>query len=117
MLFIILTILALSFTISSHVFRKGMLAYAGTGAWMIAAIQSFILSTITWDVYFCVGFLFIGLTIACSFSPLAWRETTPDNEMSEDATEMKAEMDAWDRDRSQFSFLHKPSRRRRAKWE
>ena len=116
MLFIILVVLALSFTISSHVFKKGVLADAGTGAWMIAAIQSFILSTATWDIYFCLGFLFIALTIACSFSPLAWRETTPDNEMSEDAAEMKAEMDSWDQERSQFSFLRKPSKRRRARW-
>jgi membrane protein implicated in regulation of membrane protease activity len=113
---LIFVILSLTFTITSMVFKKGYLAFAGSGSWIITGIHSFTLVLSTWDVFFCLGFLFIMLAVVESFSPLAWRETTPDNEMSEDAIEMKAEMEAWDKERGQFSFLRKPSRRRRVRW-
>jgi len=114
----ILVVLALTFTITSHIFKRGMLAFAGAGAWMIATIQAFSMSLVTWDVYFSLGFLFIGLTIACFFSPLAWKETTMAGDGTEDpeVAEMRAEMKGWDNDRNQFSFLHKKSSKRRGRW-
>jgi len=115
----ILVILALTFTISSHIFKKGMLAFAGAGAWMIATIQAFSMSLVTWDVYFSLAFLFIGLTIACFFSPLAWRETTMPGDRTEDpdVMAMREEMETFNKERNQFSFLHsKRQPRRRGKW-
>ena len=104
----ILVILALTFTISSHIFKKGMLAFAGAGAWMIATIQAFSMSLATWDVYFSLGFLFIGLLLACVFSPLAWRETTFAGDTTEepDIRDMREEMEAWDKERNRYRFLH-----------
>jgi len=114
----ILVILALTFTISSHIFKKGFLSFAGAGAWMIATIQSFSMSLVTWDVYFSLGFLFIGLTIICMFSPLAWRETTMPGDKTEDpdVAEMRAEMAEFSKGRNQYSFLHSRRPRRRSRW-
>jgi len=114
----ILVVLALTFTISSHIFKKGVLAFAGAGAWMIATIQAFSMSLDTWDVYFSLGFLFIGLLLACIFSPLAWRETTTHGEETEDpdVAEMQAEMAEFNKYRNQFSFLQSKRPRRRTRW-
>jgi len=119
MLLIALLILAMGFTIASYIFKKGILAFAGAGAWMVTSIYCFSKSAETWDVYFSLAFLFIGLLLACMFSPLAWRETTPAGERTEDpdVAEMRAEMQEWDRERNQFSFLHNNKRpRRRTRW-
>jgi len=115
----ILVVLALTFTISSHIFKKGVLAFAGAGAWMIAAIQAFSMSLATWDIYFSLAFLFIGLTIACFFSPLAWRETASGNETSEDPdiADLRTEMEAFNRERNQYNFLRNNKRsKRRTRW-
>jgi len=114
----ILVILALTFTISSHIFKKGFLAFAGAGAWMIATIQSFSMSLATWDVYFSLSFLFIGLTIICMFSPLAWRETTMPGDKTEDPDVMalREEMETFNKERNQYSFLHSKRPRRRNRW-
>ena len=118
MIFFALIFLALVFTIASYVFKKGMLAFAGAGAWIITAIYCFIESTEAWDVYFSLAFLFIGLTIACFFSPLAWRETTIAGEITEDphVAEMRADMAEFNRERNQYSFLHSKRPRRRTRW-
>jgi len=119
MIFFALIFLALVFTIASYVFKKGMLAFAGAGAWIITAIYCFIESTVAWDVYFSLAFLFIGLTIACFFSPLAWKETTMAGDRTEDpdTAEMQAEMAEFNKGRNQFSFLHSKGRpRRRSRW-
>jgi predicted membrane protein len=118
-LLLVLVILAVAFTIASYIFKKGMLAFASTGSWIIAAIQSFSMSLATWDVSFSLAFLFIGLAIACVFSPLAWRETTVGNETPEDpdVADMRAEMETLNRERNQYAFLHNNKRpRKRAKW-
>lgn len=119
MLLISLLILSLVFTVSSHIFKKGVLAFAGTGAWMIATIQSFSMSLVTWDVYFSLGFLCIGLLLACAFSPLAWKETTMPGEKTEepDVAALREEMETFNKERNQYSFLHsKKQPRRRARW-
>jgi len=119
MLLISLIVLSLAFIISSHIFKKGVLAFAGAGGWMIATIQAFSMSAATWDVYFSLAFLFIGLTIACFFSPLAWRETAVDNEIPEDpdVADLRAEMEAFNRERNNYTSLHSNKRpRRRTRW-
>jgi len=104
----ILVILALTFTISSHILKKGFLAFAGAGAWMIATVQAFSMSLVAWDVYFSLGFLCIGLLLACIFSPLAWRETTKEGEETEepDIRELREEMESWNKERQQYGFLY-----------
>jgi len=119
MLLIALIILALGFTIVSYIFKKGVLAFAGAGSWMVASIYCFTKSAETWDIYFSLAFLFIGLLLACMFSPLAWKETTPAGEIPEDpdVAEMQAEITEWNKNRNQFSFLHDNKRpRRRSRW-
>lgn len=111
--------LAFGFTVISALVKKGWLAYAGAGVWMIATIQAFSISLVTWDVCFSLAFLFIALSLACMFSPLAWRETTSEGETPEDpdVAEMRAEMQELNRERSQFSSLHNNRRpRRRTRW-
>ena len=119
MIFFALIFLALVFTIASYIFKKGVLAFAGAGAWMITSIYCFSKSTETWDIYFSLAFLFIGLTIACFFSPLAWKETTMAGDRTEDpdTVEMQAEMAEFNKGRNQFSFLHSKKRpRRKSRW-
>ena len=119
MLLISLLVLSLAFTISSHIFKKGVLAFAGAGAWMIAAIQAFSMSLVAWDVYFSLAFLFIGLTIACFFSPLAWKETATNSEIPEDPdiADLRSEMETFNKERNQYAFLHNNRRpRRRKRW-
>jgi len=119
MVFFALIFLALAFTIASYIFKRGMLAFAGAGAWIITAIYCFIESTEAWDVYFSLAFLFVGLTMACFFAPLAWRETTMPGEKTEDPDVMalREEMETFDKERNQFSFLHSKRRpKRRNRW-
>jgi len=115
----ILVVLALTFTITSHIFKRGFLAFAGAGAWMIATIQAFSMSLVAWDVYFSLGFLFIGLVLVCIFSPLAWRETTIKGEPVEEPEirDMREEMEALSRESNQYNFLYKKrSGRKRTRW-
>lgn len=109
---------ALTFTIASYYFKKGVLSFTGASIWLISAIYCFQLSLATWDIYFCLGFLFIMLTVVESFSPLMWGETTPANETPEepDIAEMRAEMEAFNKERSQYNFLYKNKPKRRARW-
>ena len=118
MLLLTLIILSLAFTIAGQILKKGWLAFAGAGAWMITAIQSFSESLTTWDVYFNLGFLFIGLTLACAFSPLAWRETTSSNEMPEepDVADIRAEIEAFKRERNQYAGLYENRQPKRRRW-
>jgi len=118
MLLFALLILALAFTISSYIFKKGVLAFAGAGAWIIASIHCFSVSIATWDTYFSLAFLFIALLLACIFSPLAWRETTADNETPEepDVRDLREEMEAFSRERNQYAFLRGKQPRRRTRW-
>jgi len=104
----ILVVLALTFTITSHMFKKGFLSFAGAGAWMIATVHCFSMSAINWDTYFSLAFLFIGLTLVCVFAPLAWRETTKEGEETEepDIREMREEMGNWNKERKQYNFLY-----------
>ena len=117
--FLALILLALAFTIASYIFKKGVLAFAGAGSWAIASIYCFIESTEAWDIYFSLAFLFIGLLFACMFSPLAWRETTSAGEIPEepDIAEMRADTEAFNKGRNQYSFLHSKGRpRRKSRW-
>lgn len=118
MLLIALVLLSMGFTIASYIFKKGMLAFAGAGAWIVTAIYCFSRSTETWDIYFSLAFLFIGLTIACFFSPLAWRETTDKGETPEepDIQDLREEIEAFNRERNQYVFLHSKPSKRRARW-
>ena len=108
MLLAITVILALTFTITSAILKKGYLAFAGSGAWIIASVSAFSQATIDWDTYFCLGFFFIFLSLVEMFSPLAWRETTPEGEEPEepDIRDMREEMEDWNQERRQYDFLY-----------
>jgi hypothetical protein len=114
----VLVLLSLTFSITSLILKKGYFAFAGSGTWLITSIYMFGQHIDTWDIYFCLGFLFIALALVEAFSPLAWRETTPTNETPEepDVAEMKAEMEAFNKERSQYNFLYKNKPKRRNRW-
>ena len=111
MLLAITVILALTFTITSAILKKGYLSFAGSGAWIIACISAFSQATIDWDTYFSLGFFFIFLSLIEMFSPLAWRETTAKGEDSEDPDirELQEEMENWNKERRQYNFLYSGS--------
>jgi len=111
MLLAVITILALTFTITSAILKKGFLSFAGAGAWIIASVYCFSLHTLAWDTYFCLGFFFIFLSLAEMFSPLAYRETTKEGEETEDDDGMRAEFESWNKERNRYNFLY--NRRRR----
>ena len=108
MLLAITVILALTFTITSAVMKKGYLAFASSGAWIIACVSAFSQATTDWDTYFCLGFFFIFLSLVEIFSPLAWRETTKEGEETEDPDirDMREEMEGWNKERQQYGFLY-----------
>lgn len=118
MTFIAVVVMALSFTIASYCFKKGMLAFAASGAWTVSAVYSYTNSAAVWDIYFFEFLLFCGLIIACAFSPLAYRETTPEDEPPEDPDikELREEIEGMRKLREQYSFLYsrrKPRKRSR----
>ena len=115
MLLIVLAGLAFGFTIASAVLKKGFLAFAAASVWVITSIYCFTRYTEVWDTYFSLAFLFIGLMLACAFSPLAYRETTPAGERPEepDVRDLREEMEAFDRERNQYDFLYSKRRPKR----
>ena len=106
--------LAFGFTVVSALLKKGWLAYAGAGSWIIASIYCFSLHTTAWDTYFSLGFLFIGLMLVCTFSPLAYKETAMPGDRTEDpdVAEMRADMAEFNKYSNQYRFLNKRRRRR-----
>lgn len=114
MLLWILIFLALGFLAMSLIFKKGYLAFASAGVWIVAGVYCFSRALEYWDVYFSLGFLFMAFVLACSFAPLAWRETTPEGEKAEDpdVAAMREEMESFNTERNQYDFLYsKPKRR------
>lgn len=105
MLLAILIATALTFTITSTIFKKGFLAYAGAAVWIITAISCFDRALDYWDTYYCLGFLCIGLMLADIFAPAAYRETTPDNETPEepDMLEVMQERQRFLRERKPYT--------------
>ena len=112
MLLAVTASLAFGFTVISALLKKGYLAFAGAGSWIIASIYCFTLHATTWDTYFSLGFLFIFLMLVCVFSPLAYRETTAQGDRTEDpdVAEMRADMSEFNKYRNQYSFLNKRRR-------
>ena len=114
---IALIMLSLGFTVSSYIFKKGMLAFAGAGAWMITGIYCYTRAIAMWDVYYSLFWLFMGLTIASAFSPLAYRETTPKSEEpeDEDAEEIRKEYEEAQKERDKYAFLYSSRHHKRKK--
>lgn len=114
MVLIALIILAIGFTISSYFFKKGMLAFGGAGAWAVTGVYCYTRAAEMWDVYYCLFWLCMGLTIACSFSPLAYRETTPAREEVEepDVKTIREELETLQREQNQYAFLYSKRRPR-----
>jgi len=124
MLLWILIFLALAFLALSMIFKKGYLAFASSGVWMVAGIYCFSRALEYWDVYFSLGFLFMAFVLACAFAPLAWRETTPANERAEEpdvlVAGLREEMGISADERGQFDFLYKnrrPNKRKMSRYE
>jgi len=124
MLLAVLAGLALGFLALSIIFKKGFLSFAAAGVWVVASIYCFGRALEYWDVYFSLGFLFMAFVLACAFAPLAWRETTPANETSEEPDALleglKEEMGASDSERDQYAFLYKnrrPNKRKMSRYE
>ena len=108
MILIALLLLSLVFTVCSYVFKKGALAFAGAGGWIATAVYCYTTSTAEWDIYYILFFLACGLVIASAFSPLAYRETTPANEDTEDPDDraMREEIEAITKERRRFAYLN-----------
>jgi len=124
MLLWILGFLALAFLALSLIFKKGYLAFASSGVWIVAGVYCFSRALEYWDVYFSLGFLFMAFVLACAFAPLAWRETTPANERAEEpdvlVAGLREEMGISADERGQFDFLYKnrrPNKRKMSRYE
>jgi hypothetical protein len=124
MLLWILIFLALAFLALSIWKKKGYLAFAASGVWIVAGVYCFSRALENWDVYFSLGFLFMAFVLVCAFAPLAWRETTPANERAEEPDALveglREEMGASDSERGQFDFLYKnrrPTKRKMSRYE
>ena len=110
MLLWILIVLALGFLALSLIFKKGYLAFASAGVWIVASIYCFGRSLEYWDVYFSLAFLFMAFVLACAFAPLAWRETTPVGGTTEEPDTLmeglRSEMKYFNEMSSQYEFMN-----------
>jgi hypothetical protein len=116
--------IAIGFLALSLIFKRGFLSFGSAGVWLVAGIYCFSRALEYWDVYFSLGFLFMAFVLACAFAPLAWRETTPANEATEEPDALveglREEMGASDSERGQWGFLYKnrrPTKRKMSRYE
>jgi hypothetical protein len=100
-------LLALGLTIPAFIWRKALLAFAGSGAWIIFAVYCYTKSTApatgVWDVYYAVFFLGCGLTLVSALEPAIMR--TPKAEKGEDL-----ELDDVDNIEKEMGDLYKQTR-------
>ncbi len=113
MTLIALILMAMAFIITSYIFKKSVLAFAAAGSFGLLGYYALTKSTATWDVYFSLFWLSMGLLIACMFAPLAYRETTPDSEETEepDARELRIEMEEAHREQNIYSSVFRGRKR------
>lgn len=116
MLLAILVGAAIALLALSLIFKKGFLSFGAAGVWVVASVFCFSRALEYWDTYFSLAFLFMAFVLACAFAPLAWRETTPANERTEEdslVSGLREEMAERDSDLGQWGFLYKGNSRRR----
>lgn len=81
MLIFVFVILALALVITGYALRKPLFAFASSGAWIILAVYSYTQSTTpptgTWDTYYALFFLSIGMTIASALEPAIMKPREP----------------------------------------
>lgn len=112
---LMLAAIVISLTIASHIVKKGVLSFAAAGFWMIFVVFALDTYTTVWDVYYCIFLISSGMVIVCIISPLAWRETSSDNEEVEepDVAELRHEIEQIEREKNQYNFLYRNKKRRR----
>lgn len=114
MTLIALIVLALGFTISGYVLKRGVLAFAAAGCWIILFMYSLNASTSSWDIFYSLAWVSLGLAITSLFATLTRKDTSGDTDEQEeedpDVTETRREMAAAQREQQQYSFLWKKKR-------
>lgn len=115
MILIALIFLSVSFTIASGVLRKGWLAFTGAGAWAATAVYCYNNSTEVWDLHYFLFILFCGLIIVTAASPLAYRDTTPHDEVAEesDIDSVRRDLEEIRKEQESYSFLYQPSKKQK----
>lgn len=102
----VLVLLALSLTIAGYLKRQPILTIAGAGAWAIFGIYSYGLSvtpdTGTWDIYYAIFFLSMGMILLCILEPVIMK---PQENPKEDLT-----IDEVDKTESDMQKLMKGTR-------
>lgn len=74
MVLVALIILALGLTLSGFLKQNKVLAFGGSGAWMVLGAYAYTKFTTVWDVYYGLFFLCMALVIVCSLEPVLMRE-------------------------------------------
>jgi len=93
MVTILLIVLALTLLIMAYKFKRPSLGIAGSIAWLLFGLYSLTLSTVTWDIYYDLFVLGMGLFIMALIESMMLRPKTE---------EEAPEEDVWGKARSEY---------------
>lgn len=60
---------------------RGILAFLGAGGWILFGVHCYTLSTATWDIYYSVFWLSMGMVFVSSLMPALLREKAEDESL------------------------------------
>lgn len=110
--FLALILLALGLTISTFALKSGrtILAFASAGAWVILGVYSYTQSTATWDIYYALFWLSMGMVLVCVLVPAVLREKKEEDISADDIDEygdkdLMADMETNRKDKERFDKL------------
>lgn len=87
-----LVVLCLGMTTMAYVFRKGALGFGAAFCWLILGIYAYTLSstpsTDTWDIYFGLFWMSMGLMLVSALEVMVMKEKTIEEEMGEKETSL-----------------------------
>ncbi len=100
-----------AFAVSSG---RRILSFVAAGAWLLLGVYSYTNSAATWDIYYALFWLSMGMIVVCVLVPAALKEKKEDNlepDYGEDKEFMAAIKEEED-DKARFDRLFRGGRRR-----
>lgn len=85
----VLVILALAFMTLGYIFKRGVLAFSGAGAWLLLCAYSYINAGATFDIYWGLVILSGGLAIISALEPVITKQKGDEEEYDDEETELR----------------------------
>ena len=113
-------ILVVGMTIATFALKSGrmIMAFVSAGAWALMGIYCYTLSIQTWDIYYSIFWLSMGMTLVCSLIPTLLREKKENDigiEDEDDDAELMADIESHEKDREKYDRLFGRSKHRKRK--